>query len=194
MLCSFLLLEAESLDSPLDLGHEGLQSLSLNGDFRRKPQFLQKLASLTGLTRLELKAELADNEEEIAALRNLRLQELALIESAGLEMKLFVPGALTRLRKLHIEDRNSLLFDMYPYMRHKLGDREQEQLKRTGDIVLELDGLTQISGRCNVFVVGMRQGLEEWEEAALPEGTMLSAKMTHCIFPHLMKVLTRSRG
>ena len=194
MLCSFLLLEDASLDSPLNLADKSLQSLSLkeNQDSVNRARSLQKLASLTALTRMELEAQLVDQEEEIAALRNLQLQELALLNCAGLELRLLVPGALTRLRKLHIEEKKLLLGN---YTRNPLlCDEEREQLKATGEVVFQLKGLSQISGLCNLFAIGMRQGLKEWEEAAFSEGTMVSKITTHCCPPHLMKLWTKSRS
>ena len=177
----------------LDLAHEDLPSLSLR-DYQGSiydSQSLRKLASLTELTRLELKALTTDNEEEVGALRYLQLQELVLINCPDLEWRLFVPGALTRLRKLHIENEDCIAIGNYRMRNSLLLDKKREQLKAAGEIVFQLGELSQISGLCNLFVAGMRQGLGEWDVAALPEGTMVSDTATHCCPINLMKIWSK---
>ena len=195
-LCRSLKLEALSIDSLLRLAYEDLQSLSLqkNHSFRPDPPCLQKVASLTKLTRLELKGLSKSSDEEIAALRNLQLQELVLLNCADLDLKLFVPGALTTLRKLHIENVNIVPIGSHHMMNEILLDEERDKLKAVGEIVFQLGELSQISGWCNLFKVGMRQGLREWNAADLPTGIMVSNTEMHCCPLRYMQLWTKSRS
>ena len=200
MICSFLLLEDICFGSPLSLAHEDLQSFSLqdNGVSRSRLDLpsLDRLASLTALTRLELNTGmLSCTEEEIEAVKNLQLRELVLVNCAGIELKLFVPGALSRLRKLHIEDRKCIAIGSGYRARNELMlDKERDKLTATGGIVFQLRELCQISGLCNLFVLGMRRGLRKWDVAALPERPMVSRQTSHRCPLHLMKVWTKARS
>ena len=196
MLCSTLLLQDAALAPLLNLASEDLQSLSLYecslcsvGDLPSP----QRLASLTALTRLEL-LWFWKEEPKLAALRSLLLQELVLINCPGIEQKLFTPGALTALRKLHIENGQCIALGKFRVSNDPLLDEERDELEATGKVVFQLDELSQISGLCNLFVAGMRQGLREWDAAALPEGTMVSKRARHRCPLHLMKVWTKPRS
>ena len=198
-LCSFLSLgdAKRYFGCLLNLAHKDLRSLSLQ-DHRYalwSSRSLPKLASLTGLTRLELIAAGTGDVEEVFLLRDLQLQELVLINCPGLEWKLFVPGALSRLRKLHIEDGGCIAIGSGCRARnHLMFEEERDQLKAAGKVVFQLDELSQISGLCNLFVAGMRRGLRKWDDAALPGGTMVSNEAFHCCPLHLMKVWTKPRS
>lgn len=188
MLHRSLLVKNLGYPAALDLADENLQSLS----FKEHHKYigissaLPRLANFSCLTRLELFESKDVAEDSVQILRSLQLQELVLIDCRGLEQKLFVPGALTTLRRLHIEEKNcdiacaSLLLDTRYY-----------ELGAVGDIIWEIAGLEQVSGMCEVFVVGMMRGLSNWEEADLSEGTMVSCKSSHsCVLNH-MKVWTK---
>ena len=195
MLCSSLFLQDVPLTPLLNLASEDLQLLSLQDDRRHFYDSLspRRLARFTALTRLELIISI-QKEEDIVALGNLPLQELVLINCPAIERKLFTPGCLTGLRKLHIENRKCIAIGNYRARNSLMLDKERDELKSTGAIVFQLDELSQVSGLCNLFVAGMRQGLKKWDAAALPEGTMVSKKASHCCPLHLMKVWSKPRS
>ena len=189
MSCRTLILKNVRVPELLALADENLQSLSLQEDeaniYISSP--LPRLDILTRLTRLELLERDGDADNSIE-IRGLQLQELVLIDCKCLAQELFVPGALTTLRKLHIEISHFISDES---MMKNLPDSRRQELKAVGEITLGLPHLYQVSGACTLFLVGMRQGLKSWREADFIEGTMVSCKSYHCCSLSQMKVWTK---
>ena len=177
--------------SPLSFADAALLSLS----YRRHPNTRQtesavlQLARLTGLTRLELANQIAAGPSDTyAPLRGLQLVELVLLECQGLEPKLFTPGALTALQRLHIEDRFAEMGGMPDSWEAQM---DHGTLQRTGDILLSHPQIRQLSGLGRLFSVGMRQGLREWHMSDLPPGTMVSSRDYHKFRCQDMKIYAK---
>lgn len=184
MSCRSLVLTAADPEF-LELADDSLPSLSLQ---EPHPDLLSpslaKLARLSCLTRLELRDVYA--RDSMTRLRGLPLQELVLIDCPGAEEKLFVPAALTTLRRLHIEERHC---DGTLYEDEKGSSlAEERQLQNLGDIVLQLPELMQVSGFSNLLAIGLRAGLRSWEEGKLARGTMVSQNSFHRASLHQMKI------
>ena len=137
-----------------------------------------ELARLVELTRLELvqQDQISYSQAALIALRGLRLQELVLLNCHEMELKLLlsVPGALTTLRKLHIEDPAALSYQ--PETCEPLPCGKQKDLKSVGAAIFGLPELQQLSGWCDLFAIGMRHGLRRWKKSAFPEGFMVTFK------------------
>lgn len=180
--------------SQSDLAPNSLPSLSLNEIHPHLISILQRpdTSRLTGLTRLELTGQnFADNMAPIVTnLRKLRLRELVLLNCTQIEQKqLFVPGALTTLTALHIEDSSCSSYTAESLQPVPAG--EQKMLREVGAAVFKLPQLSQISGWCDLFAIGMQQGLRAWDKRALPEGTMVSYKTDHRCTLDWMKLWTK---
>ena len=84
------------------------------------------------------------------------LQELVLLDLSGMEKVFFVPGALSTLRRLHIEEPSFL---QNPHAdRQRLLDHESA-LERAAEQIFQLPELYQISGHCDLFKCAMKQVL-----------------------------------
>lgn len=177
----------------LNLADESLRSLSLHEDgvYRHNPLLLPRIAGLTGLTRLELSQREGDAVDSIQMLRGLQLQELVLIECSGIEQRLFIPGALTTLRRLHIEESD---FISEESMMEILPENTRQELRAAGDSILQLPHLYQVSGMCTLYQMSMQEGLRSWTEALFPEGLMVSYKSSHSCAIHQMKVWTKPQS
>ena len=176
-----------------NLADKSLRSLSLQEDaqYRHNPRVFPRLAILTGVTRLELLERNDDADNSIQILRRLQLQELVLIDCRGMAQRLFVPGALTTIKRLHIE-RSHVISE--EHMIEGQADRRQQVrqgLEAVGDVIFSLPNLYQVSGTCTLFLIGMRQGLKSWMEADFIEGTMVSCESYHCCLVSCMKVWTK---
>ena len=124
----------------------------------------------------------------------MELRELVLLNCKQIELKpqLSVPGALTSLTALHIEDATCSSYraeSLQPVPASK-----REELKKVGDAIFRLPQLQQLSGWCDLFAIGMKQGLKSWEKCALPEGTMVTDKLDHTCCLSWMKVWTKPQG
>ena len=177
--------------SPINLANENLLSLSLHDAYFHLSvsAFSQKLASLTGLTRLELVDSRAIPLRDIELLRQLQLQELVLINSTAIALKLLVPGALSWLKKLHMEDSGCT--SNARAGRECMTAEQLQNLAATRHAIFQLPELHQLSGMCNLFVAGMRQGKIKWIVTPCAEGTMVSDKASHRCPVHLMKIWTK---
>lgn len=189
-MCSSLVLKVVDFDDFLDLAHGNLKSLSLLDPMHhnKKPR-LPHLSQLTGLTRLELEELLPQHYLE--PLRGLALQELVLINCEETELKLFdhkreMP--MPTLRKLHIED-TKIHGDLAEVFGTIAMTRKWKRLERIGRPMFQMPELIQVSGWCNLFLIGMRQGLEAWQEAKAPVGTMVTEN--HHVATPLMTVWTK---
>ena len=177
----------------LDLAAENLQSLSLD---LSRPCCSPRIAELTRLTELT-RLELLDDDNWRAAppcfkpLRDLPLQELVILGFSGPEKVLFVPGALSTLRRLHIEDASCL--------KKSQGDGQLElddecALERAAEQIFQLPELYQVSGKCDLFEFAMKQGLKTWREADCQKGLMVTYKGFHSCHEKWMKVWTKPNG
>ena len=186
-LCSSLVLETVDFYIFIRLGSGDLKSLSLLVPIYEYPSpILPQLSRLTGLTRLELVEFNA--QHCLSSLRTLPLQELVLVNCQEFELKLFAANAqyalTTTLRKLHIEEVS------YAGERQAREIR-QPHLEEVGQAVFQLPGLHQVSGGCDLFAIGMSQGLENWGEADLVQGTMVTYSEFHYLPVAQMKTWTK---
>ena len=105
---------------------------------------------------------------------------------------LFVPGALSTLTALHIDDARCSSYTAESL--EPLPASKRKELKRVGDAVFRLPQLQQLSGWCDIFVIGMKQGLKSWEKRPLPEGTMVTHKTDHKCALDWMKLWTKPQA
>ena len=133
-------------------------------------------------------------QDSLQSLRQLQLRELTLLDCGGLELELFTPGALTSLRNLHVEDsacrlnRSGRVKELLDQAQVSPSVQARVQRARgVGEIVLQLPELHQVSGLCDLFMLGMRSGLRlgGWYEADLPAGTMVTSAHHRCHFSRL---------
>lgn len=175
----------------LHLGDTGLQSLSSEqpeNEFRYIKPTLPQLANTSGLTRLELIR--LDVCNFVTRVRGLPLRELILISCHATELQLFVPGAFTSLQKLHIEE--GACEDVMQEDEDSATGNEELQLKDVGAMILDLPELRQVSGWCELYERGMREGLRSWGESFFPNRAMVSSnKRRHC-YVSRMKMWTRN--
>ena len=191
------MLRENDLDSQLDLAPDDLPALCLEETWFLEHTFLDQpgFAKLQGLTRLELvEHQSIHSYEAMEAIGALPLQELVLLNCHRLEFDmaglLFRPNFLTGLRKLHIEDPAALSYQPKPSA--LFPERWQEQLREMGDSLFErLRELRQLSGWCDLFAFGMRQGLAGWKKTSCPEGFMVTYKGDHRCDVDWMKVWTK---
>lgn len=181
----------------LDLGDSNLQSLSIvQPAWKIIAPSLPQLGLLRGLTRLELAH--IDCSNCCQFLKHLPLQELTFLDCRGAELQLFnkyVPGMLTSLRRLHIEDSacnddegHVLYLDPEGFPK----TMREAQLKKTGSVIFCLPHLRSVSGWCQLYKTSMRQGLKSWQKFGLSRGTMVSDKERHCCPVSRMKIWLKS--
>ena len=164
LVCSSFILNGSHLGF-LELAGSSLPSISL-----RAPLENPLCWTIPVLTRLELAEWHQGRQESIEALQRLPLQELILVDCDGLELKLFAPGKLSKLRKLHIEAPS------YVYYANEddwFAPDIRDALEKAGEAVLQLPELHQLSGRGDLFRIGLEQGLRDWVVAALAEDSAL---------------------
>ena len=106
---------------------------------------LSKIGGFTTLTRVELRTFWCRFPDsllplQVRPLQILPLQELALLDCDKLELQLIVPGALTSLRRLHIEVANKGQQDSIEAPSLAKG------LTPCGEVLLSLPHLSQLSG------------------------------------------------
>ena len=181
------------LDSQLDLAPDNLQALSL--EISSYLVIPPEYTDLDRLTRLELVGyEISQTDGTLLAIRGMRLQELVLLNCYEMELKLLAPGSpsdfLTSLRKLHIEDPAALSYQ--PKITQRVPVRKRKQLEEVGLALFQLPELRQLSGWCDLFAIGMRQGLRGWSESSYSEGLMVTDKIEHKCESDWMKVWTKS--
>ena len=189
---------------PLRLASDQLESLSIKDDSDLNLGWdarLPELLRLTGLTRLVLIQWDYDEMSlhSVEVLRQLHLQELVLLDCHQLELDIFIPGALTSLRKLHIEETTSIFINGEEEGQLYIDNRQDEPVvqsnvqisKEVAEAVFSLPELFQLSGLCNLFAMGMKEGLRNWEEAPLLEGFMVPSKDHHTCAVSRLKVWTK---
>ena len=190
----------------LGLASDQLESLSIIDDPGRKLGWdarLPELLRLTGLTRLVLihwdSKKISLHSLEV--LRQLHLQELVLIDCQEMELDLFTPDALTTLQKLHVEEPSSI-FNWHENGQLPLDIMQRQPVELAGmrrskevaEILFQLPNLYQLSGLCNLFAMGMKEGLRNWEEASLLEGFMVPSKGYHRCSLRKLKVWTKPQS
>ena len=123
------------------------------------------IAKLTALTRLEL-PNYARCRGNVAPLMQLRLIELLLIDSQPICEAFLVSGAFPALRRLHIlETDNPDLNYSGAHGTHLADGEENDELEylcKLGGAVLSLPCLTEVSGHCPLFTLGMAEDLAGW--------------------------------
>lgn len=138
----------------LDLAPGNLDSLSIMS--RQTGPFLAALARLSALTRLEL-IDCYRVYHDYGPLHNLGLVELVLVNCPELLSAIFVPGALARLQKLHVEEDISW----------KSPDHNQDEQRQTEDkvrkLIFSLPHLQQISGLSSIILAAERHQLQQWQ-------------------------------
>lgn len=143
----------------LQLAGPGLEALAYIGENDVEWQALHMIGGFTALTRLELQ-NLGFTTSDIAApIRTLPLQELVLVDCKGIELSIFMRGALTSLRKLHLEQ------DYWCPAWHETYDWQEE----CNNVLRSLPHLHQISGSrlfCGAIVP------DTWHWQYYPEGLM----------------------
>lgn len=138
-----------------------------------------RIGRLTALTRLELRNFRPNRHTSFPLMRNLHLQELVLVECQRLELQLIVPGSFTSLRKLHIEEAIE-----GPH--HTDG-----QLLSCGRKLISLPQLSQLSGSCALFDIGLRHELRGWQVNAYERGLMTSNNLPEHVLRSSRKVWIR---
>ena len=159
------------------------------------PQCLPDLGSLTELTRLELtEFHYPANWPPLQNARLLRLIELVLVSCPHVPEALFVPGALSSLQRLHIEDdynNYDQISDYYDDPPDSEADdpidsgseetepellmtQRHQKLQRIGETVLSLKSLYQVSGRAYLLLFGMAESLVKWQRFDYKEYSMSS--------------------
>lgn len=144
-----------------------LQSLTLSAgtELQLSSQSMSVIASLTGLTRLELASYSALHHVEL--LQQLQLSELVMKYCQNWESTLLVPGALTNLRRLHVEDFLSLKYcSNYNEQSEALDAAQQLE---TWSKLLQLPNLQELSGCCTLFEAGLVESSRSWRSRSCPE-------------------------
>ena len=128
-----------------------------------QPNEILKIAGLTSLTKLELNKW--QDWFDLEPLQVLPLEELVMIDCNNLEIDLFEHGALTALRKLHIEDSCwKFKTDLDGFVVHgQYTEAFTQQLQQVGEIIMALPHLQQVSGACSLYKLGiMEEMLQTW--------------------------------
>ena len=157
------------LELALDLAGNRLECFECNlrtEDAEERGRALQKIGAFTALTRLEISG-LRPAGADFAALRDLPLQELALLHCQNLEVELILPGAMRLLRKLHIEEVDRRIRKV----KHRK-PQTMEQLAACSRSLLSLPSLSELSGSAVLFNVVMKDVLANWHEADYRKGSM----------------------
>ena len=183
MLCSSLVLWREITPISSGLAAGNLLSLSLQNIAVGLDVFWDRVgpSRLTALTRLELiaQANISKALWDIQAIENLPLQELVLLfwRQVQLEPLFSLPGVLTSLRKLHIEDADCANLPSDAIKCSSKG--RQQELERMSEAVFKLPKLCQLSGCSNVFDIGLRLGQGDWVEMKSSKSMMVSYRSEH---------------
>lgn len=149
---------------------------------------MARVAALGALTSLKLTDYCL--KLNLQLLQALGLVELVMNNCLGAEQQLFVLGALTRLQRLHIEEDCTLL----PKTEAGLAAHNPEcmlkarKLRSIGKTVLGLSKLSRISGGCELFMIGMKEGLQAWQHSVPDEKANWPG--TGC--PHHQHIWTRN--
>lgn len=120
------------------------------------------MARLTRLTRLSL------SKQEVGSLPGLQrfqnLQWLCLDQSQNIQSALVVPGGLTALQSLRMYDTRDSLTDFSKQLQDMEPEAQQEaeQLRRTGEALLQLPSLTEIFGRSKLCMPGILDEQHGW--------------------------------
>ena len=149
--------------------HCNLKSLTLSAatKYRLSAQSIAAIAGLTALTRLELVSYGAPENAE--QLHGLAVSELVLKYCQDWEAALFVPGSLTALRRLHIEDALSLKYRYCWEGELNLAELISEGWLKIWDVLLKLPQLSKLSGCCKLFEAGLAESSRSWQDRACPE-------------------------
>ena len=131
-------------DEFLDLALSSLDSLSIKPHDATHP-YIAALARLPSLTRLEL-IECFGGYSVYTPLHSLGLVELALISRADSMEAIFVPGALTRLQRLHLEEGGN-----WRFIGNCQGKHQLETQDKVRDVILGLPNLQKITGVSSIF-------------------------------------------
>ena len=146
----------------LHLAGSDLEYLNLESRGAMPVMDMPAMARLTRLTRLSL------SKQEVSSLPGLQrfqnLQWLCLHQSQNIQSALVVPGGLTALRSLYMYDTtdsvtafSKQLQDMEPE-----AQQEAQQLRRTGEALLQLPSLTEIYGRSKLCMPGILNEQHGW--------------------------------
>lgn len=175
----------------IDLAGPSLEVLDYEPQCDSIPQFdvldMARVAALGALTSLKLTHyELAHN---LDLLQVSGLVELVLIHCRRSEQDLFAPGALTRLRRLHIEEDCSILAEREAGLEACDPDClwMAQRLRSIGKIVLGLSNLSCVSGGGELIKIGMKEGLQAWRHSLRDEKAVWLG--TDC--PHHQHIWTK---
>jgi hypothetical protein len=118
-----------------------------------------KIASLSSLTKLELIKW--KSWQDLSALQDMHLVELELIGCEGMERDLFLPGAFQQLQRLHIENS----FWRWSYDDKGVEDTNNyvSEMQELGEVILSIPALSELSGDCGLFFLGMVEQLKTWQ-------------------------------
>lgn len=167
-------------DSPpelLSLAPSNLQSLTYTQACHLAQTEVTLVGLLSHLTRLELRIH--SWWGDCQPLRSLGLVELVIGHCPELEHSLFVPGALTKLQRLHIEESEWL----HSYFR---GSTQRQQVQgRIADAIFSLPDLQQVSGKSSILDAAQHDHLVTWQRAqtvrhAMIEYSLLKAAEMSC--------------
>ena len=161
----------------LDFVGVGLQSLEIEPRYTSSRSYtnlmdpwkadfgkaFRKIGGLTNLTRLELD-KFKPHPHHMRHLQGLHLRELALHRCSGVELDLFVPGALLMLTSLHIRESQG------KQLAAQGQDETRQKLVECGKIVLDLPHLVEVSGSSALFSIGMADGLSSWQKGNYTKG------------------------
>ena len=142
-----------------------LRSLSCTASAQTEPNgiTMPHLATLTALTKLELACVLGPPQPaELHSLRQLRLLELRLVNCGRLASSLIVPGALSTLRKLHLEDFMMCLLELAEIAAERGAQCVAPEVHEFGRVLLALPDLVEVSGHCGLFVLKILEGCRGW--------------------------------
>lgn len=130
---------------------------------------LRDIGSLRALTRLELRGLRPADTQSVPQIRALPLQELVLLGCNNLELQLIVPGRLTSLRRLHIEEPR------YCQKRAIEQRHVKDNLTACARNLLSLPQLSQLSGSSALFRIARRADIiTDWPMSAYEPNLMTS--------------------
>ena len=170
----------------------GLQSISCGlkptvQDYRDFMAFaLRDIGSLRALTRLELRDFRPADPRSVPQIRALPLQELVLLGCNNLELQLIVPGRLTSLRRLHIEEPR------YCQKRAIEQRHVKDNLTACARNLLSLPQLSQLSGSSALFKIARRaEIITDWPMSAYESNLMTSNSLPDIADGQNLSVWTR---
>ena len=148
-----------------------------------RPMDWHKVSLLGGLTQLQI-SDYNHANQHIVCLQQTGLVKLFLVRCRKLHHWLFVPGALTKLEALHVEDDCSQLHkpDGTVLARRTDGLQAGVGLPSLIDVVVEYPKLVQISGLsrdCRLSAECTKKGSKKWWQFLPSPDNWISSRCVH---------------